>query len=164
MSGVIKGKDLLNYDREDMEMGGVITVDSSPEPALPSLPRRTSQTLATTRGTTSTSPRNKHRPAKPRVRPVPYPTPAVATSTPSRPTTPPLAMIDTYRDHPFSPVSTHTSSTPGPSELTFMQRQMAIMAIQEQIDWEGVERASGVPVEKLLRWWMKVSSEVVKRG
>jgi hypothetical protein len=45
-----------------------------------------------------------------------------------------------------------------------MQRQMAIMAIQEQIDWEGVERASGVPVEKLLRWWMKVSSEVVKRG
>jgi hypothetical protein len=162
----IMGKNLSNYDREDVEMRGIITVDSSPEPTLPSLPRRNTQTPATTQGTKSTSPRTRHRPAKPRVnvRPTPYAAPAVATSTLSRPTTPPLAMIDTYQDHLFSPVSSHTSFTTVPSELTFSQRQMAIMAIQEQIDWGSIEGASGVPVEKLLRWWMKASSEMVKRG
>lgn len=150
--------DLLNYDDEQVVASPpVITIDSSPEPSLdPSLVRIQTHM--------QTSPRVRRTPKKPHPRRASYTTNTV----PSKQTTPPLAMIDTYPDHPFSPVSSHMStphlSSTAPSELSFTERNLVIMAIQEQTDWTAIMATTGIPVEKLLRWWMKASSEIVKRG
>jgi hypothetical protein len=39
-----------------------------------------------------------------------------------------------------------------------------VMAVQNQIDWNLVSMNSGVGVDKVMKWWMKASSEMVKRG
>jgi hypothetical protein len=69
----------------------------------------------------------------------------------------------------YSPISTGISqSTPFARdfglELTFAERNLVVMAVQNQIDWNLVSMNSGVGVDKVMKWWMKASSEMVKRG
>jgi hypothetical protein len=56
------------------------------------------------------------------------------------------------------------SSTNRPSELSFAEQNSMIMAIQEQVDWNVVATASGVGVDRVMKWWMKASSEMIRSG
>jgi len=83
-------------------------------------------------------------------------------SVPLRTVTPPLAMGESY------PNKNHSSRVSPDqirsSELSFTERNLVIMAIQEQTDWNAVADASGVGVDKLMKWWMRASSEIARRG
>lgn len=113
---------------------------------------------------TPTPPRRGRKPPKTTVHRI--------TAIPSRPTnpqptpqndgsiTPPLARAD-YPDVLFSPLSTSPNK---PSELSLPQRNLIVMAIQNQINWNTIANETGVDVDKILRWWMRASSDLVKRG
>ena len=70
-------------------------------------------------------------------------------------------MGEQYPDHPYAPVSIHQSR---PSEISFTERNLIVMAIQEQVDWHGVSAASGVNIDRVMKWWMRASAEIVRRG
>jgi hypothetical protein len=152
------GQDLVNYDDDDDDMNipPVIAVSSSPEaPTAPSITSNRPRTM-------TDFPRVHRTPQKIRPRKAPYPIP---TTTTTRAITPPLAMIDTYVDHPYSPVSSYAlSSPPVPSELSLTERNLVVMAIQEHVDWGLIAAQTGVPVEKLLKWWMRTSSGTINQG
>lgn len=84
------------------------------------------------------------------------------TTTTNRSTTPPLARGD-YVDIPFLPPSTLTP-TRSAEILSLPQRNLVVMAIQNQINWNQIETETGVEGDKLMRWWLKASSDLVKRG
>jgi hypothetical protein len=66
-----------------------------------------------------------------------------------------------FADVPFVPIS---SMSPGrPSELSLSQQNGIVMAIQNQVNWNTIALETGVDVDKAMRWWLRVSSELVKR-
>ena len=52
----------------------------------------------------------------------------------------------------------------GPTDLSFAEKNSVIVALQRQVDWNVVAEESGVDVDKAMKWWMKVSSGLVRRG
>jgi hypothetical protein len=50
------------------------------------------------------------------------------------------------------------------AELSRMERNLVIMAIQQQIDWNEVTNISGVSSDKVMKWWLKATSEMVRIG
>jgi hypothetical protein len=153
-------ENLVNYDPEDIvQSPSTITApDTSPKLAV------TNKSL-----TKSPTPSTKKPPKKKSTRPRPQniqiispplhtnPTP----NTSSRMVTPPLAMAETSPAPYLPPVSPDQIR---PSEISFTERNLVIMAIQEQVDWNAVATASGVGIDKAMKWWMKASSELVRRG
>lgn len=86
----------------------------------------------------------------------------------SRSVTPPLAMGTPsrpfrYSTDTFSAETERMSSSPA-LELSEAERNSVVMAIQQQIDWTLVSRISEVPFERLMKWWLQKSTELVRRG
>ena len=50
------------------------------------------------------------------------------------------------------------------SELSISERRLVMMAIQETVDWNAVAMESGVDADKVRKWWLKASTDLVRRG
>ena len=82
----------------------------------------------------------------------------------TRSATPPLAMDKPSFDHPYAPTSSYEEPLmAGPADLSFAEKNSIIVGIQRQIDWNAVAAESGVDVDIAMKWWMRVSSELVRR-
>jgi len=64
-----------------------------------------------------------------------------------------------------SPLLPLTPARPSTApELLPAERNMIILAIQEQVDWAAVAAQSGLTVDKVMNWWMKASAEIARRA
>ena len=153
-------ENLVNYDPDDTESPTKLTTfNSTPEQMSvelsASVPASTTISKPLRRRSLQTSPRLRtkftHNPR---------------TSAPPRQGTPPLAL-ESYYEPPFTspPAAFHSSSVPLPSpELSIPQRNLIVMAMQQQIDWGAVAAAAGVTEDKVMKWWLKASPELIRRG
>lgn len=147
----------MNYDAED---------DEPPIITVPSMSPHTSPKSNRPQKSPVRSPHLQTRPKAINVQR----TPPLAREdvVPERSTTPTLALGKEDIENLYSPISTGRSlSTPfvdPSSELSLAQRNSAMMAIQQQVDWNVISLNSGVPVDRVLKWWMRASSEMVRRG
>ena len=153
-------ENLVNYDTEDIVQSphSITAVNTSPKLAVTNPSLTKSPTLSPQKPP-------KRKSTRPRQRKTQTISPRLDTnptqSIPSRMVTPPLAMAESSSAHYLPPVP---SNQIRPSEISFTERNLVIMAIQEQVDWNTVATASGVGVDKVMKWWMKASSELVRRG
>jgi hypothetical protein len=169
----ILATNLTNYDPEDnSDSRDVITIDSSSEEDIPlsrrvatiKSPSRRSSSIASPKGRKTKTTQQKSTSKKSTskrstsVNTTRVVTPPLAKD--SGNVTPPLAL-ESFQDHPYSPMITHPT---GHSELSYLDRNSVIMAMQNQIDWRGVGRATGIDVDRIITWWTRASSEIVKKG
>ena len=156
-------ENLVNYDPEDTVQSppNITALNTSPKLSVTNPSLKSSPTLSTQKSPKKKSTRPRRRNTQtisPRLDTNPTPD---TQSIPSRMVTPPLAMDQPSSAHYLPPVS---SDQIRPSEISFTERNLVIMAIQEQVDWNAVATASGVGIDKVMKWWMKASSELVRRG
>lgn len=150
----------MNYDAEDDDPQSITLAPISPKAASPKLDRPQKQS--------SRSPRpGRTRPSTINVERVTTP-PLAKEDVPERSTTPTLALGENDIENLYSTISSHRSlSTPfvdTGSELSLAQRNLVMMAVQEQLDWNIISLNSGVPVDRVMKWWMRASTEMVRRG
>jgi len=158
---------LRNYDPEDSDYNSISNdlrarrkKDSSPDIiAIESSPLRSPTTPKT---------RRKHSKT---VSPQKSITPQVQSYPPQatvRDVTPPLAMGDhlepIYASHMTSQGPSRLSMGKEESDLSISEKRLVMMAIQETIDWNLVAMESGVDIDKIRKWWLKASTELVRRG
>lgn len=162
----IVAENLLNYDREDDEPQMMSPTSS---PLFVSTSPRVSRSQS--------SPSNKqsaHKGLPPTRKRGPKATPSkTANRLETRPGTPPLAtrsatpllaMDKPSFDHPYAPTSSYEEPLmAGPADLSFAEKNSIIVGMQRQIDWNAVAAESGVDVDRAMKWWMRVSSELVRR-
>lgn len=75
-----------------------------------------------------------------------------------------MAMDKPSYDLPYAPTSSYEEPLiVGPGELSFAEKNSIILAMQRQMDWNAVAEESGVDVDRAMKWWMRVSSELVRR-
>jgi hypothetical protein len=150
----------VNYDAEDDDPQSITLAPISPKATNP----RTSRPQNPS--TRSPHPR-RTRPSPIDVQGVKTP-PLAKEDVPERSTTPTLALGENDIENLYSPISTGRSlSTPfvdTGSELPLAQRNLVMLAVQEHLDWNAISLNSGVPVDRVLRWWMRASTEMVRRG
>jgi hypothetical protein len=156
-------ENLVNYDSEDVVQSplSVTSLNMSPKLAVTNLSLTKSPTPSTPKmpKTKSTRPRPRNiQTISSRHHTNPTPT---TERIPSRMVTPPLAMAEPSSADYLPPASPDQIRS---SEISFTERNLVIMAIQEQVDWNAVATASGVGVDRAMKWWMKASSELVRRG
>jgi hypothetical protein len=81
--------------------------------------------------------------------------------------TPPMALSDSEPEITNSNLPENASTTvilDDSSDLSRRERNLVIMSIQQQIDWNEVTNISGVSSDKVMKWWLKASSEMVRHG
>jgi hypothetical protein len=165
---------LVNYDPEDSD-------SYSPQRL-----RLNSQTPSTLHLPTMPSPKSPKttikKPAAARKHAVrnPPPPPPVTPSTPSTPVNANLTALSYPPPRPVTPSlalgsfdSAGLVSSPGPSpvpiraspavELSPADRRAVILALQEQADWGLIAERCGLSVDKVMQWWMKATSDIVRR-
>lgn len=139
---------LLNYDPEDMQQSPHILSSPKQTTIPPSLPNPPPQSR-------HKRPKRHRQPTSPHIHPQ---------SPPSRTLTltPPLAMPAEPSSSPIS--QTNQIRPPSPEIISFTERNLVIMEIQEQVDWTVVAANSGVEIDRVMKWWMRASSDIVRRG
>lgn len=153
----------MNYDPEDIDQSPrATTLYSSPERSIMDSPHTKSPLQAKQKS----SVRSRWTPqaVSPRVSPKSTLNSGPTPSASHRAVTPPLAMAESNSNRPYSPISLDQMRPPSTSELSFTERSLVITAVQEQVDWAAIARTSGVGVEKLMKWWVRASSDLIKRG
>ena len=157
-------ENLMNYDPEDsIESPSplVVAINTSPNLAIinPSLTKSSTPSIQKPpKKTLTRSIRRNTETISPRIQSNPTPnTPSI----PPRMVTPPLAMAELFSAHSIPSVSLDRIPS---SEISFTERNLVIMAIQEQVDWNAVAIASGVGIDKVMKWWLRATSELVRRG
>ena len=143
-------ENLLNYDPEDVQKSPQMTsmLSSPKRRSLGPLSTVSSPQSSRKRGSRPLDSPSRSRSPSSQVHSRTARQPRQKQSTPSRTVTPPLAMPE-------------ASST---SHLSFTEQNSMIMAIQEQVDWNVVATASGVGVDRVMKWWMKARSEIIRSG
>lgn len=148
----------MNYDAED---------DDPPIIRIPSTSPHTSPVRNRPQRSPLRSPHRQNRTKTVNVQRSP-PLAREDVSAPKRSTTPTLALGKEDVENLYSPISTGRSlSTPfvdPGSELSLAQRNSVMMAIQQQLDWNVISLNSGVSVDRVLKWWMRASAEMIRRG
>jgi len=153
---------LVNYDPED----------SDPAHTRRRLTISAQTSSSTVQAPPIRSPKSPTKPAAARKQGVRNPhasssLPPTSASPPPRPVTPTLALgaFDSSGLIMASPILPSTPTLPSPaSELLPAERNMIILAIQEQVDWADVAAKSGLSVDKAMKWWMKASAEIARRA
>jgi len=167
----IVAENLLNYDPEDDQPPIVSPTHLSTSPrvrrsihAPAKLRKKELHTRGIERPAAKTVPSSiaNHLATRPATSPS-----AARSSTPplaTRSTTPPLAMDKPSFDHPYAPTTSYQEPLiAGTPDLSFAEKNSIIVAMQRQINWNAVAAESGLDVDKAMKWWMRVSSELVRR-
>lgn len=153
-------ENLVNYDLDDTERPTrLATFNSTPE-------KMSIEPSASIPASATISKPHRRRPLQTSPRLHTKLTHNPRTSAPPRQGTPPLAL-ESHDEPPFTtpPAAFHFSSLPlSSTELSVPQRNLIVMAMQQQIDWGAVAAAAGVTEDKVMKWWLKASPELIRRG